>query len=47
VDFLEGRLWIISCTLDRLRLLAGGSSWKGVSRSDVRVGSGVKVGSDG
>jgi hypothetical protein len=30
-----------------LRRLTGSYSWKGVSRSDVRVASGVEVGSDG
>jgi hypothetical protein len=45
--FLRGRLWIIACTSDRLSRLTGGSSWKGISRSDVRVASGMEVGSDG
>jgi hypothetical protein len=38
---------IIACTLDRLRRLTGGSSWKGVSSSDIKVASGVELGSKG
>jgi hypothetical protein len=33
--------------LSHLRLLTGGSNWKGVSSSYVRVASGVELGSDG
>jgi hypothetical protein len=46
-DLLVGRLVIIDCTSDRLRRVTGGSSWKGVSKSDERVVSGVELGSEG
>jgi hypothetical protein len=44
---LVGRLVIIDCTSDRLRRVTRGSSLKGVSRSEVRVASGVELGSEG
>jgi hypothetical protein len=42
-----GRLVIIDWTSERLRRVTGGSSWKGVSRSDVRVASEFELGSGG
>jgi hypothetical protein len=36
----------MACTSVHLRRLTGGSSWKGVSSSDVRVSSGEELGSD-
>jgi hypothetical protein len=45
--FISRRLVIIGFTSASLKRVTGGSSWYGVSRSDVMVTSGVDLGSQG